>query len=297
MNRFHCFVALCAFVLLTLAAPAQEVIRLYNGPAPGTEDWDHEEKEYFSPIFNTEVVTNVVNPTLTAFLPGPDTANGAAVVIAPGGGFHALSINSEGNDVAKWLNERGVAGFVLRYRLVPTGEDGVRELMEKAREPERVQKDMADATPFAGADALAAVRHVRENAAKYNVDPQKIGFMGFSAGGAVTAYVAFNYDAETRPNFVAPVYLGLGISENATPPKDAPPAFIVAATDDPLGLAADSVKFYTKWLEAEKPVEMHLYSRGGHGFGMRKQNLPSDTWIERFGDWLGVHGFLEKKAG
>ncbi len=273
-------------------AHAQEVVELYSGKIPGSEDWTHQEKEYFSPIFRTEVVTNVARPTLTVILPEASKATGTAVIIAPGGGFHALSINSEGNDVAKWLAQRGVAGFVLKYRLVPTGEDGVKEMMEKNREEGRVMKDMAKVAPLAGADGLVAMRYVREHAARYGVSPDRIGFMGFSAGGAVTAHVAFNYDAASRPNFVAPIYAGTAMINDANPPADAPPMFIVAASDDQLGLAADSVQLYNKWLAAKKPVELHLYSKGGHGFGMRKQELPSDTWIDRFGDWLGVQGLL-----
>jgi acetyl esterase/lipase len=118
--------------------------------------------------------------------------------------------------------------------------------------------------------------------------------MGFSAGGTVTASVTFQYTADTRPDFVAPIYAYMGAVKAADVPKDAPPMFIVAATDDQLGLAPDSVKLYSQWIAAKKSAEMHLYAKGGHGFGMRKQNLPTDQWIERFGEWLGVQGLLKK---
>ena len=118
--------------------------------------------------------------------------------------------------------------------------------------------------------------------------------MGFSAGGTVTASVAFQYSTETRPDFVAPIYAYLGAVKPADVPKDAPPMFLVAATDDQLGLAPDSVKLYSMWQTAKKPVELHLYAKGGHGFGMRKQNLPTDQWIDRFGEWLGLQGLLKK---
>lgn len=290
--------AVLGLVVISAPLAAQEAIQLYPGPAPGTEDWtfDVGEKEYFSKIFNTEVVTNVSQPTLTPYLPDPDKANGTAVIIAPGGGFHALSINSEGIDVAKWLNERGVAGFVLRYRLVPTGEDGVKDMMAKAGNREQIDKDMASVVPFAGADGLAAVRYVRENAEKFGVTPDRIGFMGFSAGGGVTAFVAFNGEAESRANFLAPIYAGLGNLDEAEVPKNAPPLFVVAATDDQLDLAKESVVFYNMWLEAKRPAELHIYSKGGHGFGMKTQNLPSDTWIDRFGEWLDVQGLLDLKT-
>jgi acetyl esterase/lipase len=291
-------VLLMATVLLAgLRAHSQESIPLYEGPAPGTEEWHHVEKEYFSKIFNTDVVTNVTQPTIAAFLPKPEDATGAAVIIAPGGGFYALSINSEGNDVAKWLTKHGVAGFVLRYRLVQTGSDGVQELVDKIGNRAEIEKDMASVVPFAGADGLAAVRYVREHAERFNVRPDRIGFMGFSAGGTVTTYVAFNYDEASRPDFIAPIYPATGVLADKPVPADAPPLFGVAATDDGLGLAADSVALYNKWLKAGKSAELHMYAQGGHGFGMRKQHLPSDSWIERFGDWLGAQHLLGESGG
>ena len=280
-------------VLLLSRAAADVPIQLYDGPAPGSEDWTHAEQEYYSPIFRTEVVTNVVRPTLTPFLPETDQGNGAAVIIAPGGGFHALSINSEGNDVAKWLNNKGIAAFVLRYRLVPTGKDGVREMLMKATNRPRIEQDMADAALLAGADGLQALAYVRSNAEKFNLSIDRIGFMGFSAGGAVTAHTAFHGDATSRPNFIAPIYAWLGALKEQEVPGNAPPMFIVAATNDPLGLASDSLTLYSKWLEAKQSVEMHLYSKGGHGFGMKQQDLPSDRWIERFHEWMQVQGFLD----
>ncbi|MEN3331026.1 MAG: hypothetical protein V7641_391 [Blastocatellia bacterium] len=281
--------------LLCLCAPAnaQQVIRLYPGAAPGSEKWTQQEKEYFSTIWNTQVVTNVTQPTLTVYAAAPQAANGTAVVICPGGGFHALSINSEGIDVAKWLAARGVTAFVLKYRLVPTGEDGTKELMAKFKDPKKLDEDNAVVVPLAIADGLAAVSYVRKHATEFGIAPTRIGLMGFSAGGTVTSAVAFNYTAESRPDFVAPIYPYLGALKETTVPKDAPPMFVAAATDDQLGLAPDSINLYSKWLAAGKPVELHMYSKGGHGFGMRKQNLPSDQWIDRFGEWLQVQGLLK----
>jgi acetyl esterase/lipase len=118
--------------------------------------------------------------------------------------------------------------------------------------------------------------------------------MGFSAGGTVTAAVAFSHAAESKPDFVAPIYAYMGAVKETEVPKDAGPMFVAAASDDQLGLAPDSINVYGKWLAARKPVELHMYSKGGHGFGMRKQNLPSDRWIDRFGEWLELQGFLKK---
>ena len=292
--KFKLIIFIGLLFVFASSVNAQKVIRLYPGAAPGSEKWTHKEKEYFSPIWNTQVVTNVVQPTLTLYAPEPSMANKTAVIICPGGGFHALSINSEGNDVAKWLSAKGVTAFVLKYRLVPTGEDGVKEVMEKLTARKSLDDENAPVIPLAIADERAAVTYVRQHAAEFGISPTRVGLMGFSAGGTVTAGVVFNYTAESRPDFIAPIYAYMGAIKETQVPQDAPPMFVVAATDDQLGLAPDSVSLYSKWLAAKKPAEIHLYSKGGHGFGMRKQNLPSDHWIERFGEWLDVQGLLKK---
>ncbi len=272
---------------------AQErVVRLYDGPAPGSENWTHTEKENRTNLWQTRVVFNVANPTLTVFPADPAKANGTAVIICPGGAFFALSIDSEGNDVARWLNDKGVTCFVLKYRLVECKtDDPTRELMTRGS----LDPIVAPIVKLAMADGNVAVGHVRKHAKEYGVNPDRIGIIGFSAGGTVTASVAFNYTRETRPDFVAPIYLAYNWTiKSGGVPSDAPPMFVLAATDDPLGLAPQSVSIYQDWTAAKKPAELHLFSKGGHGFGMKKQNLPSDRWIERFADWLDVQGLLKK---
>jgi len=264
------------------------MIPLYPGAAPGSESWTHSEQNYFSELFNTQVVTNVAQPTLTPFL--PEHGSGTAVIIAPGGGFHALSIDSEGNEVARWLNRQGIAAFVLRYRLVPTEQEAVAEMFQKKTEVARA--DMARIAPLAGADGLRAMQLVKARADEFNLDVNRVGFMGFSAGGAVAVTTATAYGSDNRPAFVAPIYAGTRSLDEFIVPKDAPPVFLLAASDDQLGLAKDSVNLYNAWIAAEKSAELHLYAAGGHGFGMRKQNLPSDSWIELFASWLADRGFL-----
>jgi acetyl esterase/lipase len=283
-----------ALLFLTGTAVAQRVIHLYNGPAPGSENWNQQEKQYFSKLWNTQVVTNVTEPTLIVYAPEPSAANGTAIVICPGGGFHALSINGEGIDVAKWLNARGVTAFVLKYRLMLTGEDGTMEFMQKTAHPEKLAEVNTTVIPMAIADATAAVAYVRKHAGEFGVAPDRIGLMGFSAGGHLSAAVTFSHTADTRPDFAASIYPYLGALKSSAAPAEAPPMFIAAASDDQLGLAPDSINLYEKWLAAKKPVELHMYSKGGHGFGMRTQNFPSDHWIDRFGDWLQLQGLLGK---
>lgn len=273
-------------------AHAQKVIPLYPGAAPGSETWTHQEREYVSPTARIPLVTNVVKPTLTMYAPDAAIANGTAVIVCPGGAFHLLAISHEGVEVAKWLTARGVTAFVLRYRLVPTGEDAAKELREKMNDHKKFDDDNAPYMAMAVADGAAAVSYVRKHAGELGVSPLRIGLMGFSAGGYVASRVALNYTAETRPDFVAPIYAFVGDLKDKTAASDAPPMFIAAATDD--GLVPGSVQLYNQWLAAKKPVEIHLYAKGGHGFGMRKQNLPSDQWIERFGDWLNMQAFLKK---
>lgn len=278
---------------LCLTALAQEkVIPLYDGPAPGSESWTHQEKESRTNLWQTRIAFNVARPTLSYFPADPATANGAAVVICPGGAFFALSMDSEGFDVAKWLSAKGIACFVLKYRLVESKtDDPTREIMTRGP----LDAVVAPVVKLAMADGLAAIGHVRKNAAQYQVDPRRIGIIGFSAGGTVTASVAMNYTAETRPDFAAPIYLAYGwaIKGNGVP-ADAPPLFVLAATDDQLLLAPQSVGIYQDWVQARKPAELHLYAKGGHGFGMRSQKLPSDRWIELFHQWLDGSGFLKK---
>ncbi len=275
--------------LASLGLAAQEkVIRLYEGPAPGSENWKHDEKESRTNLWQTRVIFNVSNPTITLFQADSAKANGTAVVICPGGAFFGLSIDSEGFDVARWLNAKGVTCFVLKYRLVECKtDDPTRELMARGNLDEVV----APIVKLALADGTAAIGHVRQHASEYSVNPERDGIIGFSAGGTVAASVAFNYTPGTRPNVVAPIYLAYNWTiKTGGVPADGPPMFILAATDDPLGLAPQSVSLYQDWVGARRSAELHLFSKGGHGFGMKKQNLPSDRWIELFHDWLGAQG-------
>ena len=279
--------------LFCMSVSAQnKVVRLYEGAAPGSENWKQQERENNNNMWQTRVVYNVAHPTLTVFSPDPATVNGTAVIISPGGGFHALSIDSEGFDVARWLNAKGVTCFVLKYRLVESKtDDPVKELFAKGQ---KIEEDVAPVVKLAAADGLKAIEHVKSRAKEYSINPDRIGIIGFSAGGTVTASVAYNYTAASRPNFVAPIYLQYDWTLKKDVPADAPPMFILAATDDPLGLAPHSIRLYNDWTAAKKSAELHLYSTGGHGFGMRKQNLPSDQWINLFADWLGAQGLLKK---
>src|SRR5271165_2450855 len=287
-------VSLGAALLAAASLSAQEVIRLYSGAAPGSEHASYPEKQYFSKVWDTEVVTNVTHPTLTVYKPDPARANGTSVVICPGGGFMALSIASEGSEVAKWLAAKGVTAFVLKYRLAHTGEDATKEATEAFQDQKKFQEIVDKVVPLSVADGLAAMTYVRKHAAEWGLAPDRVGIIGFSAGGTVAAAAGFRYTSDSRPAFVAPIYAAISLTKNGPVPSDAPPLFIAAATDDQLNLAPDSIQLYNQWAAAHKSAELHMYPKGGHGFGMRQQGIPTDHWIERFGEWLESQGWLTR---
>jgi acetyl esterase/lipase len=270
------------------------VITLWPVGAPGSEAWLQREQETYLPSpYDVKVVRNIAQPTLTAYLPAPAVANGTAVIICPGGAFHFLSIESEGTEVAHWLCTRGVAAFVLKYRVLQTeayDEDFVKQMREIFLNREKLGERMKQAEPLAIADGKQAIKVVRKRAAEWGIVADQIGMLGFSAGGAVTVGAALQYDEESRPNFVAPIYtapFGTAIAV----PADAPSLFMVLASDDPL-VAEASLPLYSAWRGAGHLAELHIYAQGGHGFGMKKQGLPSDHWIDRFADWLQSQGDL-----
>lgn len=248
--------------------------------------WIGSEKHYYSPIWETQVVTNVSVPSLEVFTPVRGTENGAAVIVAPGGGLFGLSIESEGKQVARWLAQKGFTAFVLKYRLVPTGLDGVREISEQfASDPGATMQRVKEVLPSSVSDGLAAVAYVRQHAEHYKLDLHRIGFMGFSAGGAVTLGVGYEGKGEQAPDFLVPVYPWTDAYTVTPAPENAAPMLIICATDDPLGLANGSIALYQAWHDANANVGLHMYNQGGHGFGMKIQGFPSDQWISRFYDW------------
>lgn len=289
MKKLTAFFALLHVSLLIFA---QEIIPLKFDRIDGVA-YPNKEKQFYSNQWQTTVVTNVSIPTVTVFEPSADKKNGTAVIIAPGGGLYGLSINSEGIDVANWLVAKGVTAFVLKYRLVPTGDDGTVEIDEEfAADPDKAMAKVQQVLPYSIQDGLDAVSYVRVNAKKYGIEPDKIGFMGFSAGGAVTMGVAYNCEANNRPDFLVPVYPWTEAMPVQTPRTDAPPMLIICATDDGLGLATGSIDLYKSWYDQQLSVALHMYSKGDHGFGMKTQGLPSDRWIERFYDWAVAEGLI-----
>jgi acetyl esterase/lipase len=292
MNKI--LIIACLFLAAFNKKAQQKVIQLYNGTAPGSENWTYNEQVH-KPGTEGALAYNVSHPTLTVYPADPAKATGTAVIVCPGGGFYILALANEGTDLAHWLNQKGVTVFILKYRLGHSLTDNPgKELSDNMKKSDFVEK-VTPIIPLSIADGRAAIKYVRDHAAEYGINPAQIGILGFSAGGTVAASTAFNYTAENRPDFVAPIYAYIPPSMQGTVADDAPPLFVAAATDDDLGLTSNSVDLYSKWLAAKKPAEIHIYQKGGHGFGMQQQHIPTDTWIDRFGDWLGLLGYLKAK--
>lgn len=266
--------------LVTPTARAQTV-KIWPGVAPGSERWTQQEKTYENTPVGT-VVMNVVTPTLTAFLPDPSKATGTGIIIAPGGGFVALATSLEGTDVAKWLQRRGIAAFVLEYRVIEKKQDGIPNM------------DMDTAGRYGIADGIQALRVVRQHATEWGVRPDRVGFLGFSAGGMVASAAALQPDSALRPSFAAMIY---GAPFGAMPaiPTALPPLFLAWAQDDAVALGA-IVRFRDALAQAKQKPEEHVYAHGGHGFGMKQQGTTSDHWIDDYYHWLEALGLTKRAA-
>ena len=273
-----------------------KVVQIYEGAVPGTENWNWEEGIQEGSSWKTQVVYNVAKPSLTIFTPDPAIANGTAMVICPGGGFIVLAMGNEGYDVAKSLVKKGITCFVLKYRLAHINTTDAVKYFNDAihdRDEEKLQ-NQKNAVPYSIADGKASIKYVRAHAGEYGINPNKIGILGFSAGGTVAASAAFNYTAENKPNFVAPIYAYFPKEMQSKVLDDAPPLFLAVAANDPLNLQPHSVDLFTTWNTSKKDAELHVFNQGGHGFGMRVQHTTSDTWIERFADWMAAENLLKK---
>lgn len=261
-----------------------KVIRLYPGVAPSSEDWTWNETEY--KLGRSVSVYNVTVPTLTVFQADSSIATGTAVITCPGGAFHMLSIDSEGYDVAKWLNAKGITVFVLKYRLAHLLTDNPMQEMADKMKTETFNKDIEPIVAMGIADGKAAVAYVRSHAADWGLKTNQIGIMGFSAGGTVATGTALTYDTISRPDFVASIYPYMEYMKNIPVQADAPPIFIAGASNDNLGFQPQFISLYEKWINAQKSAELHIYRRGGHGFGMRGHYFPTSGWIDRFYEWM-----------
>lgn len=200
--------------------------------------------------------------------------------MAPGGACIALAIDHEGTSVAHWLQEKGIAAFVLKYRILEKKQEGI---------PPDLNMDKA--CKYGVADGIQAIKVVRQHAGEWGISPDRVGFLGFSAGAMVTSGALLQENAAARPNFAAPIY-GSPFGGMPSIPAKLPPIFMAWAQDDTLALDA-VVKFYEAPNSAGHKPEAHIFSAGGHGFGMKKQGTTSDHWIDEFYYWLEAQGFAK----
>jgi len=276
---------------IPLTSTPPQVIPLWADGQIDTTGWNQPEEIFTFPD-GFKAIRNVVQPSLTAYLPDPAIATGTSVIVAPGGAYQFLSFEHEGAQVAEWLNAHGIAAFMLKYRLVQTGDDFPQCVDENLNDPHKMATIVEPVFPLITSDGCRAVRLVRQHAAEWGINPARVGLMGFSAGGMLTLSVALHFGPISRPDFAAPIYPAP--PPEAPIPTNAPPLFLLCAADDDMASAV-TTQYYAKWRAAGHPVELHIYSKGGHGFGMNTQGLPPDSWIERFAEWLGAQGFLAKE--
>jgi acetyl esterase/lipase len=278
------------FAMTPIPTPAQpDAIRLYPGVAPGSEGAT--QKEQWESLPHDRVARNVTQPTLTPILPAKGSANGAAVIVTPGGGFMVLSIENEGYAVAHWLAEHGITAFVLKYRVNPTpaSEAEMTELGNRMfLAPPGAARPPPPTSELAVADGQQALRLVRRRAADWGIDPKRVGMVGFSAGAMTVLQVALKNAADARPDFIAPIY---GPVDSVTVPPNAPALFVARAADDPL-IPLKSFGLVEAWHAAGAPVELHVYEHGGHGFGASHRGTTSDLWMDEFYAWLKDRGLL-----
>jgi endo-1,4-beta-xylanase len=268
--------------------PGAKVVTLWPAGSPALKAL----KGYDQPeVFNTtrgdparvQSIVNIHNPSIELHLAPADKANGMAVILAAGGGNRTLNVGTEGVDIAQWLNSLGISAFIERYRLQPYGS-------------------ATDAL----ADTQRSFRVIRAHAKEWNVDPHRIGIMGFSAGGEQAAWVALKFDEgdpnaadpidrqSCRPDFAVLVYAGWRRMDLANVPKNAPPAFITSAGIDDAPHARQSVEFYDAMFKAKIPVELHIYGHGGHANGIKPRNgIPFGTWHYRFLEWVNDLGMMK----
>ena len=297
MKILHCFVVWLLVTATGVAAEKKPVFKLWpNGLPKGARPLEPARIKSLKAKQTSERITYVEQPTLTLYRAAAKKANRCAVVICPGGGYNILAWPKEGTEIAQWFNSIGVTAAVLKYR-VPR------------RDPEKPHWEPLQ-------DAQRAIRLVRKHAAEWNVDPQRIGILGFSAGGHLTVMAGTHWDKQTyeqvddadrlscRPDFMCPIYcayLGEGYKDDAAElgplvriTEKTPPTFLAVTQDDKMR-GAQSALLFVELKKAGVPAELHVYTKGGHGYGIRPSENPASTWHRRLAEWMRASGLLADK--
>ncbi len=303
----------------TAAAPtAPTEMRLWPGKAPGTEKWTVPETVTTSPN-GDRTVSNVSDPTLTVFLPDPSMATGTAVILAPGGALRLLGIDSNGTHIARWLNAKGIAAFVLKYRTLqqaaggggpraggppagggpraggPPGGGGARQEMEIHNANANPAPDDAALTEvlhMGVADAQEAFKLIRKNAQQWKIDPTRVGIMGFSAGGGVAVGAALGPKSDAYPDFLMSIY-GPAL-QDVNVPDYAPPLFVAVGSTH-FNVTNGCIALFQVWKAAGKPAEMHVYDGVSGGFGLSDRGRPVDGWIDRAYEWMVARKITDRR--
>lgn len=300
MKRIALLISLLALAVFTFA---QTKYPLWEDNIPNYQESD--DQESITPGRNITFIRNVQKPEIEVYLPSPRNANGMAVVICPGGGYSGVAYDWEGTEVAKWLNTHGIAGIVLKYRMPGAKSNIIRHI-----------------SPLM--DAQRAMRYTRHHAKEWNIDPEKVGVMGFSAGGHLASTLGVHYDKgwketddpidqlSARPDFMILMYPVISMTDNSMHKgsrnnllgpdldpalaeyfstekqvhKDTPPTILIHSGDDKGVPVKNSLMFYEALLAHEVPAEMHIYPFGGHGFGLALDQGYLSTWTDRCVDWL-----------
>jgi acetyl esterase/lipase len=281
----HCLAAGLLCVSVTFASAQPTPIKLWPNGAPGAEARSAPEAVRLTPE-GEHIISNVQQPSITLYLPEPSAATGAAVIIAPGGGHSELWIDHEGYNVAEWLRSHGVAAFVLKYRLA-RGKNSTYTV---------------EGTELS--DMQRAIRIVRSRSKEWGIDPNRVGVMGFSAGGELAALASTRYDSglasssdpidawSSKPNFQALLYPAIPHDPRIT--ADTPPAFLVCGGEDRPDISQGLPELYLALSRVHVSAELHIYAGVGHGFGMRKTNpAPVSGWPLLFLEWMSAQGFLK----
>jgi acetyl esterase/lipase len=268
-------------LLLTISLNAQEQISIKH------QKWELKSYKENSVLISKQEgvwLDNISVPEMYLYKAKGNSITDKAMIICPGGALFFSAYEKEGVKLAKKLALNGITAIVLKYRTYPRKGSVIE--WQRTLKTQTAIDSAKTILPYSSKDALNAIEVIRNNASKYNINPNKIGLMGFSAGGAVTMEAAYTSISKNQPNFIAPIYPWMLIVDKQKVPLNKPPAFISCANDDPLMLATPSVQIYQDWISAGAEAELHMFSKGGHGYGMNKINAPVDRWSQLLIDWI-----------
>ena len=268
-------------LLITISLNAQEQISIKH------QKWELKSYKENSVLISKQEgvwLDNISVPEMYLYKAKGNSITDKAMIICPGGALFFSAYEKEGVKLAKKLALNGITAIVLKYRTYPRKGSVIE--WQRTLKTQTAIDSAKTILPYSSKDALNAIEVIRNNASKYNINPNKIGLMGFSAGGAVTMEAAYTSISKNQPNFIAPIYPWMLIVDKQKVPLNKPPAFISCANDDPLMLATPSVQIYQDWISAGAEAELHMFSKGGHGYGMNKINAPVDRWSQLLIDWI-----------